>query len=482
MAVIASLEDRQAELSRILARQHHAFLRDGPPGVRQRREDLRRLKGEILRRRQDIARALNADFGQRSARETAIVELVPLVRAINYLSRHLPGWMKPERRRVSPYFLFGRAWVVRQPVGVVGIVAPWNYPVSLALVPLATAIAAGNRAMIKPSELTPATSAVIRTIVEAVFPADQAAVVTGDADVGALFAALPFDHLLFTGSTAVGRKVAVAAGHNLTPVTLELGGKSPAVIEPGFLPLRAAEQIVFGKLTNGGQTCIAPDYVLIHEDDRDAFVEACGRVVAKRYPCGFSGSADYTGVVNAHHYDRLAGLVRDAGERGARIVRLGREEPGRGQCGRAAGARVMAPVLLLDVTPQMAVMQEEIFGPVLPVLTYRTIDEAIAFINDRPRPLALYYFGTQSSLQDRVLERTISGDVTINGTLLHYAQDDLPFGGVGASGMGAYHGREGFMALTHPRGIYRQGRWNAATLLRPPFGRLTDILTGFLLR
>ncbi|MFW7267143.1 coniferyl aldehyde dehydrogenase [Gluconacetobacter sp. Hr-1-5] len=477
MAVISSLETRQAELSRMLEHQRHAFLRDGPPGARQRRDDLRRLKAEILRRRPDIARALNADFGQRSARETAIVELVPLVQAINYLSRHLRGWMKPERRRVSPYFLFGRAWVMRQPVGVVGIVAPWNYPVSLALVPLATAIAAGNRAMIKPSELTPATSAVIRKIVEAVFPADQVAVVTGDADVGALFSALPFDHLLFTGSTAVGRKVAVAAGQNLTPVTLELGGKSPVVIEPGFSPLRAAEQIVFGKLTNAGQTCIAPDYVLVHEDDRDAFADACGRVVAKRYPGGFSGSADYTAVVNAHHHDRLARLVRDADERGARIVPLGREPSGRDE-----GGRVMTPVLLLDVTPQMAVMQEEIFGPVLPVLTYRTLDEAIAFINDRPRPLALYYFGTQPALQERVLARTISGDVTINGTLLHYAQDDLPFGGVGASGMGAYHGREGFMALTHPRGIYRRGRWNATALLQPPSGRLTDMITSFLLR
>ncbi|AQU88760.1 coniferyl aldehyde dehydrogenase [Komagataeibacter nataicola] len=473
MSGTASVKVTPADLQRLLARQREAFEHDGPPGLRQRRADLRRLKAEILKRRSEILRALNADFGQRSERESAIVELIPLVQSINYMIAHLGQWMKPERRHVSAYFQCGRAWVMRQPVGVVGIIAPWNYPLSLALVPLATAIAAGNRAMVKPSELTPATATVIGRIVQSVFPPEQVCVVMGDADVGAAFSALPFDHIVFTGSTAVGRKVATAAAQNLTPVTLELGGKSPVVIEPGFSMQRVAGRVAFGKLTNAGQTCIAPDYVLVHESDAEAFATAYQDAVKKLHPGGYAGSPDYTAILNPHHYARLSGLVQDAEKQGARVIRLGHD---------AGGSHVLAPVLLLDVTPAMAVMQAEIFGPVLPVLTYRHLDEAIAFINARPRPLALYYFGASRAGQDRVLARTVSGNVTINGTLLHYAQDDLPFGGVGESGIGAYHGREGFRALTHPRGIYRQGRFNAAMLLRPPFGKLTDFITDFILR
>lgn len=461
-----------SELSRLLGLQRAAFLRDGPPELAQRRAALRRLKAEILRRRTEITRALKTDFGQRSERESAIVELIPLVQSITYLIRHAGHWMQPERRHVSAYFQFGRAWIIRQPVGVVGIIAPWNYPVSLALVPLATAIAAGNRAMLKPSELTPATSAVIAKIVRAVFPPEQVSVVLGDADVGAAFSALPFDHLLFTGSTAVGKKVAVAAARNLTPVTLELGGKSPVVIEPGFSMQQTAERIAFGKLTNAGQTCIAPDYVLLHAQDQERVAQAYRDAAHKLHPNGYTGSPDYTAILNTHHYERLSSLIKDAEAQGAKVIRLGQDAP---------AEHLLAPVLLLNVTPEMAVMQEEIFGPVLPVLTYRHLDEAIAFINARPRPLALYYFGDKRAERNKVLKRTVSGNVTLNGTLLHYAQDDLPFGGVGDSGMGAYHGKEGFIALTHPRGIYKQGRFNAATLLKPPFGKLTDLITKFIL-
>ncbi|MCK9821035.1 coniferyl aldehyde dehydrogenase [Komagataeibacter oboediens] len=462
-----------ADLNRILDRQRAAFLQAWPPDLKQRRTDLRRLKAEILQRRTEIVRALNTDFGQRSERESAIVELIPLVQSINYMIAHLGHWMKPERRHVSAYFQCGRAWVVRQPVGVVGIIAPWNYPVSLALVPLATAIAAGNRAMLKPSEFTPATSAVIDEIVRATFPADQISVVTGNGDVGAAFSALPFDHILFTGSTAVGKKVAEAAARNLTPVTLELGGKSPVVIAPGFSMQQVAERVAFGKLTNAGQTCIAPDYVLVHEDDRDAFAAAYQDAVKKLHPGGYVGSPDYTAILNQHHYERLSGLISNAETQGAQVIHLGSD---------STADHVLAPVLLLDVISQMAVMQEEIFGPVLPVLAYRTLDEAITFINARPRALALYYFGDNRAERDRVLKNTVSGNVTINGTLMHYVQDDLPFGGVGDSGIGAYHGKEGFMALTHARGVYRQGRFNAATLLQPPFSKLTDVITSLILR
>ncbi|KXV44397.1 aldehyde dehydrogenase [Gluconobacter roseus] len=462
-----------ADLHRILDCQRAAFLNTGPPDLKQRRTDLRRLKAEILKRRTKIVRALKTDFGQRSERESAIVELIPLVQSINYMIAHLRHWMKPERRHVSAYFQFGRAWVIRQPVGVVGIIAPWNYPVSLALVPLATAIAAGNRVMLKPSEFTPATSEVISEIVRAAFPVEQVSVVTGDGEVGAAFSALPFDHILFTGSTTVGKKVAEAAARNLTPVTLELGGKSPVVIEPGFSIQRVANRVAFGKLTNAGQTCIAPDYVLVHEDDRDAFATAWQNAVKKLYPGGYVGSPDYTAILNQHHYERLSGLIRDAEEHGAQIIRMGND---------SAANHVLAPVLILNVKPEMAVMQEEIFGPVLPVLTYRNLNEAISFINARPRPLALYYFGDNRVERDRLLKRTVSGNITINGTLMHYVQDDLPFGGVGNSGIGAYHGKEGFIALTHARGVYRQGCFNAATLLKPPFGKITDAITNLILR
>ena len=462
-----------ADLRPVLDRQRAAFVHAGPPDLKRRRADLRRLKAEILKRRTGIVRALNTDFGQRSERESAIVELIPLVQSINYMIAHLGCWMRPQRRHVSAYFQCGHAWVVRQPVGVVGIIAPWNYPVSLALVPLATAIAAGNRAMLKPSEFTPATSAVIGEIVQAAFPPEQVSVVTGGGEVGAAFSALPFDHILFTGSTAVGKKVAEAAARNLTPVTLELGGKSPVVIAPGFSMQRVADRVAFGKLTNAGQTCIAPDYVLVHEHDRDTFATAYQDAVKKLHPNGYAGSPDYTAILNQHHYERLGGLIRDAEDHGAQVIRMGSD---------SAASHVLAPVLILGARPEMAVMQEEIFGPVLPVLTYRTLDEAIAFINARPRPLALYYFGDNRAERDRLLKRTVSGNVTINGTLMHYAQDDLPFGGVGDSGIGAYHGKEGFMALTHARGVYQQGRFNAATLLKPPFGRFTDAITNLLLR
>ncbi|RCL04954.1 aldehyde dehydrogenase [Acetobacter pasteurianus] len=473
MSDTVSASATATDLPKLLDRQRTAFLRNGPPSLRQRQTDLRRLKAEILKRRTDIVQALNTDFGQRSERESAIVELIPLVQSINYMIRHVGRWMKPERRHVSAYFQFGHAWVIRQPVGVVGIIAPWNYPVFLALVPLATAIAAGNRAMLKPSEFTPATSAVIEKIVQAVFSPEQVVVVTGDAELGAAFSALPFDHILFTGSTAVGKKVAAAAARNLTPITLELGGKSPTVIEPDFPMARVVDRIAFGKLTNAGQTCIAPDYVLLHENDLDAFTAAYQNIIRKLYPDGFAGSSDYTAILNQHHYERLTGLINNAEAQGAQVIHLGRD---------SQEHHVMAPVLLLNVTPQMTVMQEEIFGPILPVLTYRKLDEAIAFINARPRPLALYYFGSDRNACKKVLKYTISGNVTINGTLLHVAQDDLPFGGVGDSGIGAYHGKEGFIALTHARGVYQQGRFNAATLLQPPFGKLTTAITNLLLR
>ena len=384
--------------------------------------------------------------------------------------------MRPQKRHVEMHFLPGRSRVVYQPLGVVGIMSPWNFPIGLSLMPLATAIAAGNRAMIKPSEMTPATTDLLARILAGIFPADQVAVVTGGADVGAAFSGLPFDHLVFTGSTPVGKAVMKAASANLVPVTLELGGKSPVVVEKGFSLKRAASSIAFGKLANGGQVCVAPDYALVPENDVDAFVAAYDEAVRALYPEG-PASDNFTAVINQRHYDRLRGLVDEARANGARVIEVGANP-------EAARTRphTLAPTVVLGATGDMGILSEEIFGPVLPIVPYREIDDAVAHINAGPRPLALYYFGANGEDRRKVLERTTSGNVTINDTLLHYAQDDLPFGGVGASGMGAYHGVEGFRALSHAKGIFEQSRWNLTGALRPPFGPLTSMVTWYLMR
>jgi coniferyl-aldehyde dehydrogenase len=467
---------RPEALSRLLARQRAAFLQNGSPSLAERRANLKKLRAGLLARRADFEAALDADFGHRSRHETALMELLVVTWGIDYLHRNLRRFMRRERRNVALPMRIARAYVEYQPLGVVGIVAPWNYPFSLALMPLATALAAGNRAMIKPSELTPATSDLLVSMIAETFSEDEVAVVTGDAATGAAFAALPFDHLFFTGSTAVGRAVMRAASEQLVPVTLELGGKSPVLIDRGQPLGRVAADIAYGKLANAGQTCVAPDYVLLHEADVDAFVAAWSNAVAALYPEG-PASEDYTSIVNVRHYERLRGLLDDARAKGARVVETG-SSPEQAK----PRAHTLPPTLVLNVHDDMRIMQEEIFGPLLPILTYRDLDDAIAFVNARPRPLGLYYFGSSAPNRKQVLTRTTSGGVTINGTLLHYVQDDLPFGGVGASGFGAYHGIEGFRAFSHQKAVFEMGRWNGGALLRPPFGRLTNVILSFMLR
>jgi coniferyl-aldehyde dehydrogenase len=414
-------------LSRLLASQRTAFLRNGPPSLAERRANLKKLRAALLARRADFEAALDADFGHRSRHETAIMEMLVITWGLDYLHQNLRRFMRRERRHVALPMRLARAYVEYQPLGVVGIVAPWNYPFSLALMPLATALAAGNRAMIKPSEFTPATSELLAAMLADTFSEDDVAVVTGDASVGAAFAALPFDHLFFTGSTAVGRAVMRAASEQLVPVTLELGGKSPVLVDHGQPLARVATDIAYGKLANAGQTCVAPDYVLLPEADVDGFVDAWGKAVATLYPEG-PASADYTSIVNVRHYERLRGLLDDARAQGARVIETG---PSPEQATRRP--HTLPPTLVLNVHDGMQIMQEEIFGPVLPIVTYRDLADAIGFVNARPRPLGLYYFGSSPTNQKQVLTRTTSGGVTINGTLLHYPQDDLPFGGVGAS-------------------------------------------------
>ncbi len=368
--------------------------------------------------------------------------------------------MKPSRRSVGLAFQPASARVLYQPLGVVGIIVPWNYPLYLAIGPLIGALAAGNRVMLKMSESTPATGQLLKDLLAQVFTEDQVAVVLGEADVGIAFSRLPFDHLLFTGSTSIGRQVMRAAADNLTPVTLELGGKSPAIVSAGVPLEDAAERIAFGKTLNAGQTCVAPDYVLVPKDRLEGFVEAYRQVIQRFYP-QLSDNPDYTSIINPRQYARLQDYLDDAQTRGARLLPLFEQ----GQ------ARRMPHHLLLNVTDEMRVMQDEIFGPLLPVVPYDDLQQALAYVNARPRPLALYYFGYDKAEQQAVLENTHSGGVCLNDTLLHVAQDDLPFGGVGPSGMGHYHGHEGFLTFSKAKGVFVKQRFNAARMIYPPYGK-----------
>ncbi|HXE56968.1 MAG TPA: coniferyl aldehyde dehydrogenase [Gemmatimonadales bacterium] len=472
----AAPTDPGPELRRILDLQRAAFHRDGPPDVELRRDRLRRLRRAIGDRRDEIVAAVAADFGRRSRYETLIGDLMPTVQGIDHAIRNLPRWMRPERRGVAPYFRPGRARVIHQPLGVVGIIASWNYPVFLALSPLVSALAAGNRAMLKPSELTPATSALLAGIIRAAFAPEEVAVVPGGIETGKAFARLPFDHLVFTGSTSVGREVMRAASEHLVPVTLELGGKSPAIVGPGYPLEQAAPRIAVGKLFNAGQTCIAPDYALVPATRVEAFAERFAAAAARCFP-RLGGSSDYSPVLNDRHYERLLGLVADARARGARVIEV--DPAGEGPALR--DARVVPPTLILDPPEEALAMRDEIFGPVLPVKGYHDLEEAIAYVNARPRPLALYVFGDRRTTRE-VLRRTTSGGVTVNHTMLHILQDDLPFGGVGPSGTGAYHGRDGFRRLSHAKAVFEARLLDPSRPLWPPYGRLADRVLGWLVK
>ena len=438
-----------------------------PPSYEERVASLDKLEAALLAHKDDVVRAISEDFGNRSRHESLVSEVFVVVGAIKHARDHLRDWMEPEGREVAWAFLPATAEIQFQPLGVVGIIAPWNYPIQLGLSPLVGALAAGNRVMLKPSELTPRASDVLDQIVREVFKPEHVAVITGGPEVGEEFSRLPFDHLVFTGSTRVGKIVMRNAAEHLTPVTLELGGKSPTIVGDDFAIEEAALRIIAGKCFNAGQTCIAPDYVLVPAKKVDAFVAGCKKAVAKLYP-DLRRNEDYTTVVNDRHFDRLRGYLDDARDKGARIVELSNGEPDR-------STRKMGPILVVQPSEETVVMQEEIFGPILPIIAYEKLDEAIDYVNDHPRPLALYYFGYDQSAIDRVLERTISGGVSVNETMLHVAQDDLPFGGVGPSGMGHYHAHEGFLASSKKKPIFYQSRLNARSLLLPPYGKAANM-------
>jgi coniferyl-aldehyde dehydrogenase len=395
---------------------------------------------------------------------------------IDLARRSLRRWAKPRRVGVGWKFWPARAELRPVPVGVVGIISPWNYPVNLALVPLVSAIAAGNHVFLKPSEHTPHTSAFLRELLAEVFPADRVAVATGGADVGAAFSTLPFDHLLFTGSTAVGRKVMAAAAPNLTPVTLELGGKAPAVLAPDFPLDLAAARIASGKWFNAGQTCIGVDYALVDAARRDAFVDALRAQVRSRFG-DMRDATHYTRIINPAQLERLQGYLDDARARGATVLPLVDIAPERMQA-----ERLMPPTLVLDAPDDSLLMRNEIFGPILPVKTYARIEDALAYIGSHDRPLALYPFSNDRATVDRILESTLAGGVSVNDTLVHFAVDTLPFGGIGPSGMGEIHGRTGFDTFSKLLPVFHQARWAATDLLRPPYTGFVDRLVRFLAR
>ena len=452
-----------ADLQDRFLRQHQASRQAPVVPLALRRDRLQRLQALLASEAARLCAAVQADFGVRSADVTRLSELMPLQWQLQQGLRRLPAWMR-ERRVRTPLPLQAASAVLQpQPLGVVGVIAPWNYPVQLALGPAVAALAAGNRVLLKPSEHTPQTAACLAELLAARFDPAELDVVTGDAAVARAFSALRVDHLVFTGSPGVARQVAMAAAANLVPTTLELGGKSPCVLDASVDLARAMPSIVNGKLLNCGQTCIAPDYVLLPRGREQAFAEAFDATVQRMYP-RIAGNPDYTALLDARGLARMQALLHDARHHGGRVHICGNDGPA------ASGARQMAPALVLNAHAGMRVLQEEIFGPILPVLPYDTLDQAIAHINAGPRPLALYWFGQDAARQAQVLQQTTSGSVAVNDTLMQFVHENLPFGGVGESGWGAYHGEAGFLRFSHLKPVFRQSRWNAGGVFHPPYG------------
>jgi coniferyl-aldehyde dehydrogenase len=466
----AKLGHDAASMNALLARQKAAHIRDGAPTAEQRVDRLDRCIGLLVDNRTAIEDALNDDFGARSREATAFTDIAGSIGPLKHARDNLRKWMKTQKRKTSPAILglFGAKAEVRfQPKGVVGVISPWNFPVNLTFAPLAGILAAGNRAMIKPSEFTPATSALMAQMFGGVFSEEEIAVVTGGPEVGQAFAGLAFDHMIFTGATSIARHVMRAAADNLVPLTLELGGKSPVVIGKSADMATAAARIMNGKTLNAGQICLAPDYVFAQRDQVESFVTQAQASVSKMFPT-LKDNPDYTAIVAQRHFDRITAYVDDARAKGARIIELKPE----GEDLSQQEHRKIAPTLILDPTDDMKVMREEIFGPVLPVKTYGSVDEVVDYINSHDRPLGLYYFGDDEAEREKVLTRTTAGGVTVNDVIFHVAQEELPFGGVGPSGMGSYHGHDGFLEFSHRKAIYTQIKKDIGplTAMRPPYG------------
>ncbi|MDC9719961.1 MAG: coniferyl aldehyde dehydrogenase [Gammaproteobacteria bacterium] len=461
-----------ADLNSILKAQQEAYFNSGIPSAAQRIDNLNKLLSILHSNEQAIVEAISKDFGNRAHQETRLAELFLCIDGIKYARKRLKKWMRPQKRSVSFWFFGARNTVIPQPLGVVGIVVPWNYPLFLCISPLISALAAGNRCMIKMAANSYHLSQLLQGLFAQHFAADMLTIVHGAK--GSEFSALPFDHLIFTGSGNTGRQVMRAAADNLTPVTLELGGKSPTIIAPDYPIIKAAERLLFSKCLNAGQTCIAPDYLFIPESKVDEFIAAAKTIVNNRYPD--IESADYTSIINDSAFMRLESTLADAIEKGATAVPLVT-----GSIANSA-TRKLPPTLLTRVTPNMRVMSEEIFGPILPIVTYRHMHEVLSYINNQDRPLALYLFSNDKATQTNVINKTRSGGVCLNDTTLHVGQHDMPFGGVGESGMGQYHAMEGFLAMSKLRPIFKQARNPAASRLYPPYGKQFDKIIKIMLR
>lgn len=461
------------QLSARLVAQRRAYNQNPMPGVAERRANLARLKDMLLRHQDALLDAMNQDFSARSRHEMKLAEVLSLVEQVKYLSARVAKWMKPEKRHLALHMQPGKARVYYQPLGVVGIMVPFNYPLMLALGPLACALAAGNHAMIKMPEATPATSALLADIIAETFSPEHVTVVNGGPATAAAFSALPFDHLLFTGAGSIGKQVMRAAAENLTPVTLELGGKSPVIVADDFPTEEAARRLCFAKTMNAGQTCVAPDYIFLPSAKLEPFVQAYKAAFKRFYPT-VNNNPDLTAVISERHGQRLQGWVKEAEAQGAVVQPVTDEVVN-------DGTRRTVPLLVTGVNRQMTLMKEEIFGPVLPIMPYDSLDQALAYINDGDRPLALYYFGFDKAAQERVLAQTHSGAVVFNETMFHVAVDDLPFGGIGPSGMGHYHGREGFLTFSKPKSVLYKPRFNGMQMLYPPYGGLVNKVLAFLI-
>ncbi|MGQ7814534.1 coniferyl aldehyde dehydrogenase [Metapseudomonas furukawaii] len=467
-----SAQSSEADAARIFALQSAAYRNNPVVPLNDRLDNLKCLERILLDNQDAICAAISQDFGNRSHQETRLLELFLSVDGIRDSRKRLAKWMKPQRRHGSVWFLGARNSVVPQPKGIVGVVAPWNYPLYLVMGPVTSALAAGNRCMVKMAANSRHLCALLHRLVKESF-AEQTLAIVPDIS-GPAFSSMPFDHLIFTGSAESGRRVMKAAANNLTPVTLELGGKSPVIVAEDYDLKTAAARILQMKTVNAGQTCVAPDYLFIHESRLDAFVQHCRVIVPTRYPS--LSATDYTSIIDQPSYVRLLGYLDDAESKGAEIINL---LPGNIS---DKSTRKIAPVLVVNARDDMLLMQEEIFGPILPIKSYRTLEEVLDYINDRDHPLALYLFTRQSQVQDKVISLTLSGGVAINDCGLHVAQHDLPFGGVGASGMGHYHGYEGFLEFSKLRPIFKQFAYPAFPLLYPPYGKVFERLIKLMLR
>ena len=465
-------------MHRVLELQKNLNIKEGAPDIKLRTDRLDRVISMVTKNEKAIIAALQEDFGNRDPVMTAATEVVSVVGPMQHAKKNLKKWMKTEKRKaaIAPLgsalsLLGAKAEIRYQPKGVVGAISPWNFPLNLALAPLSGILAAGNRVMLKPSELTPSSSGITKSMIEEYFDESEIAVFVGDPEVGAAFSGLAFDHLIFTGGTAIAKHVMKAASKNLVPLTLELGGKSPVVVGKSSKIKEAAQRVMQGKTMNAGQICLAPDYALVPEKNIDEFVKAAVDVTSEMYP-DMKDNEDFTSIINQKHYDRIQGYLADAKEKGAEVVEI---NPANEDFSQQPHHKI-PPTLVLNPTDDMQIMQEEIFGPVLPIKTYSDVSETVDYINSKDRPLGLYYFGEDSKEKDYVLNNTTSGGVTVNDVISHIQMEDLPFGGVGPSGMGSYHGHDGFKEFSHAKAVYKQSKINLMKLagLVPPYKKKED--------